>query len=271
MKVSEEDRKKQGIRLANALKECGIRQCELAKKLNCTTVYVSNLCNGKKPINEELAKKIADYLNTVHGPAVISESELKSMGIGLKDMGANEKEKKFPYYDADYFTLYSDVPNDADYLRMVYSNSRLINENMRRFFREIGLDIKIDLNSHNLYSLYRIFFDNLETDINGVNLQREAMRSFSSTDAKMTITSIKNGASISLSADEIILLFCDIQQFILHRIESEFTRHNFQSWNRIHKLAPDGNFPPNSDKNSVNTFWALLKEITETQKYEDNK
>jgi transcriptional regulator with XRE-family HTH domain len=63
MKKDFERDKKCGSRLKSAMAECGVLAKDMARDLNYSTTYFSQLCNGKAPIDEEKAKKFADYLN----------------------------------------------------------------------------------------------------------------------------------------------------------------------------------------------------------------
>ena len=49
--------------IRNARRKRGLKQCELAKKLNVTNVYISLIENGKDKPSLKLVEQMADKLN----------------------------------------------------------------------------------------------------------------------------------------------------------------------------------------------------------------
>lgn len=93
--------KKCGIRLQNALNECGVEQKEMAADLHYAPTYISDLCTGKRHISEKAAKKFADYLSKKHGSKVTAwySSSKESNGI------------ESDYYSFRYFMGETEFPN----------------------------------------------------------------------------------------------------------------------------------------------------------------
>lgn len=101
MKKDLERDKKCGSRLKSALAECGVLAKDMARDLNYSTTYFSQLCNGKASIDEEKAKKFADYLSKKHGSKVTAwySSSKESNGI------------ESDYYSFRYFMGETEFPN----------------------------------------------------------------------------------------------------------------------------------------------------------------
>ena len=47
-----------GVRVASAIRECGLKQYEVAEKLNYTPTYLSNIVRGKRAVGEKFAKSL---------------------------------------------------------------------------------------------------------------------------------------------------------------------------------------------------------------------
>lgn len=143
--------KKCGIRLQNALNECGVQQKEMAADLHYAPTYISDLCTGKRHISEKAAKKFADYLSKKHAqqkevtkvgflPADEQQKYLDS-GHSMSDWVEIESTAIEEYYSPQYFAGALDHPNEyIDNVLAMDKENKVSAEFLNHFapiFREI--------------------------------------------------------------------------------------------------------------------------------------
>lgn len=158
MKKDLERDKKCGSRLKSALAECGVLAKDMARDLNYSTTYFSQLCNGKAPIDEEKAKKFADYLNQKDSLRTPYDYELRSDD---DDTVLTIKENR---YDYRYFMGEWDLPNVSAYMGLdsksrfdieqtLYHGSKMLALSGYEFFaRDAFLSALGDMAVHNTLS-----------------------------------------------------------------------------------------------------------------------
>lgn len=99
-----------GVRVASAIRECGLKQYEVAEKLNYTPTYLSNIVRGKRAVGEKFAKSLCNVLNSC-----IIENMMESViKRGCTKEEAKEIALEFcrnKYYAPAYFLGEIDVPN----------------------------------------------------------------------------------------------------------------------------------------------------------------
>ena len=134
-----------GIRLKNAMTECNVKEKDMAKDLNYTVQYLSQLRNGKKPITRKLAKEFAGYLNKRHEPqrklafvdSLPSEQQKKYRDAGYDDDDMVETEKTEDYYAPSYFTGDIDQPNGELYAMQDLNSARKSRNEFNKHFTPV--------------------------------------------------------------------------------------------------------------------------------------
>lgn len=99
-----------GVRVASAIRECGLKQYEVAEKLNYTPTYLSNIVRGKRAVGEKFAKSLCDVLNS----CIIENMMEAVIKRGCTKEEAKEIALEFcrnKYYAPAYFLGEIDVPN----------------------------------------------------------------------------------------------------------------------------------------------------------------
>lgn len=99
-----------GVRVASAIRECGLKQYEAAEKLNYTPTYLSNIVRGKRAVGEKFAKSLCDVLNS----CIIENTMESAIKRGCTKEEAKELALEFgkdKYYAPAYFLGEIDVPN----------------------------------------------------------------------------------------------------------------------------------------------------------------
>lgn len=129
-----------GARVANAIRECGLKQYEVAEKLNYTPTYLSNIVNGRRPVTPEFAEKLSEFLNTVHGLTerevflnfldLDEDEQRKAIANGFKEGDEVQTVVKEKFYDPCFFLGIYDTPNfllEADkYMQEIDEYSKLV-------------------------------------------------------------------------------------------------------------------------------------------------
>lgn len=103
-----------GVRVASAIRECGLKQYEAAEKLNYTPTYLSNIVRGKRAVGEKFAKSLCDVLNS----CIIENTMESAIKRGCTEEEARKLALEFcnndnKYYAPAYFLGEIDVPNRA--------------------------------------------------------------------------------------------------------------------------------------------------------------
>lgn len=105
---------KLGVRVGKAIRECGLKQYEVAEKLNYTEPYVSNIVCGKRAVNKIFVEGLCHVLNS----CIIENMTEPAIKCGCTEEEARKLALEFcnndnKYYAPAYFLGEIDVPNRA--------------------------------------------------------------------------------------------------------------------------------------------------------------
>lgn len=139
-----------GIELKRFRKELGMKQQELADKLQIERSLISKIENGKRAISKELAEKVSEVLHLDGGKASV-EAKIDFLRIRFKTMDVQTIIRKLLHMDMDWFT------HEA---RGFYHYTETFSYGSIRLFRNpenINMGIMLDLSGEGCRQLEEIF------------------------------------------------------------------------------------------------------------------
>ncbi|ONN43524.1 replication initiation factor domain-containing protein [Enterococcus mundtii] len=139
-----------GIELKRFRKELGMKQQELADKLQIERSLISKIENGKRAISKELAEKVSEVLHLDGGKASV-EAKIDFLRIRFKTMDVQTIISKLLHMDRDWFT------HEA---RGFYHYTETFSYGSIRLFRNpenINMGIMLDLSGKGCRQLEEIF------------------------------------------------------------------------------------------------------------------
>lgn len=139
-----------GIELKRFRKELGMKQQELADKLQIERSLISKIENGKRAISKELAEKVSEVLHLDGGKASV-EAKIDFLRIRFKTMDVQTIISKLLHMDMDWFT------HEA---RGFYHYTETFSYGSIRLFRNpenINMGIMLDLSGEGCRQLEEIF------------------------------------------------------------------------------------------------------------------
>lgn len=139
-----------GIELKRFRKELGMKQQELADKLQIERSLISKIENGKRAISKELAEKVSEVLHLDGGKASV-EAKIDFLRIRFKTMDVQTIIRKLLHMDRDWFT------HEA---RGFYHYTETFSYGSIRLFRNpenINMGIMLDLSGEGCRQLEEIF------------------------------------------------------------------------------------------------------------------
>ncbi|MGM0308529.1 cro/CI family transcriptional regulator [Enterococcus sp. AZ045] len=139
-----------GIELKRFRKELGMKQQELADKLQIERSLISKIENGKRAISKELAEKVSEVLHLDGGKASV-EAKIDFLRIRFKTMDVQTIISKLLHMDRDWFT------HEA---RGFYYYTETFSYGSIRLFRNpenINMGIMLDLSGEGCRQLEEIF------------------------------------------------------------------------------------------------------------------
>lgn len=139
-----------GIELKRFRKELGLKQQELADKLQIERSLISKIENGKRAISKELAEKVSEVLHLDGGKASV-EAKIDFLRVRFKTMDVQTVIRKLLHMDMDWFT------HEA---RGFYHYTETFSYGSIRLFRNpenINMGIMLDLSGEGCRQLEEIF------------------------------------------------------------------------------------------------------------------
>ncbi|WP_195514354.1 replication initiation factor domain-containing protein [Enterococcus sp. 1001283B150225_161107_E12] len=139
-----------GIELKRFRKELGLKQHELADKLQIERSLISKIENGKRAISKELAEKVSEVLHLDGGKASV-EAKIDFLRVRFKTMDVQTIIRKLLHMDMDWFT------HEA---RGFYHYTETFSYGSIRLFRNpenINMGIMLDLSGEGCRQLEEIF------------------------------------------------------------------------------------------------------------------
>lgn len=139
-----------GIELKRFRKELGLKQQELADKLQIERSLISKIENGKRAISKELAEKVSEVLHLDGGKASV-EAKIDFLRVRFKTMDVQTIIRKLLHMDMDWFT------HEA---RGFYHYTETFSYGSIRLFRNpenINMGIMLDLSGEGCRQLEEIF------------------------------------------------------------------------------------------------------------------
>ncbi|MGG5309939.1 replication initiation factor domain-containing protein [Enterococcus sp. DIV1304_2] len=139
-----------GIELKRFRKELGMKQQELADKLQIERSLISKIENGKRAISKELAEKVSEVLHIDGGKASV-EAKIDFLRVRFKTMDVQTVISKLLHMDMDWFT------HEA---RGFYHYTETFSYGSIRLFRNpenINMGIMLDLSGEGCRQLEEIF------------------------------------------------------------------------------------------------------------------
>ncbi|MGM0172642.1 cro/CI family transcriptional regulator [Enterococcus sp. AZ140] len=139
-----------GIELKRFRKELGLKQQELADKLQIERSLISKIENGKRAISKELAEKVSEVLHIDGGKASV-EAKIDFLRVRFKTMDVQTIIRKLLHMDMDWFT------HEA---RGFYHYTETFSYGSIRLFRNpenINMGIMLDLSGEGCRQLEEIF------------------------------------------------------------------------------------------------------------------
>lgn len=139
-----------GIELKRFRKELGLKQQELADKLQIERSLISKIENGKRAISKELAEKVSEVLHLDGGKASV-EAKIDFLRVRFKTMDVQTVIRKLLHMDMDWFTHGA---------RGFYHYTETFSYGSIRLFRNpenINMGIMLDLSGEGCRQLEEIF------------------------------------------------------------------------------------------------------------------
>lgn len=139
-----------GIELKRFRKELGLKQQELADKLQIERSLISKIENGKRAISKELAEKVSEVLHLDGGKASV-EAKIDFLRVRFKTMDVQTVISKLLHMDMNWFT------HEA---RGFYHYTETFSYGSIRLFRNpenINMGIMLDLSGEGCRQLEEIF------------------------------------------------------------------------------------------------------------------
>lgn len=139
-----------GIELKRFRKELGLKQQELADKLQIERSLISKIENGKRAISKELAEKVSEVLHLDGGKASV-EAKIDFLRVRFKTMDVQTVIRKLLHMDMNWFT------HEA---RGFYHYTETFSYGSIRLFRNpenINMGIMLDLSGEGCRQLEEVF------------------------------------------------------------------------------------------------------------------
>lgn len=139
-----------GIELKRFRKELGMKQQELADKLQIERSLISKIENGKRAISKELAEKVSEVLHLDGGKASV-EAKIDFLRVRFKTMDVQTVIRKLLHMDMNWFT------HEA---RGFYHYTETFSYGSIRLFRNpenINMGIMLDLSGEGCRQLEEVF------------------------------------------------------------------------------------------------------------------
>ncbi|NSN24331.1 helix-turn-helix domain-containing protein, partial [Enterococcus faecalis] len=139
-----------GVDLKRFRKELGLKQSELASKLDVEQSLISKIERGKRFISSELERKIKEILN-LNGGTIAVEAKIDFLRIRFKTLDVRTVIEKLLHMDMNWFTHES---------RGFYHYTETFSYSAIRIFRNpenVNMGIMLDLSGEGCRQLEEIF------------------------------------------------------------------------------------------------------------------
>ena len=239
-----------GIRVANAIRECGLKQYEVAEKLNYTPTYLSNIVNGRRPVTPEFAEKLCKLLNCVHYKQAVNVS------IPFEELTDSEREEAIEdgyssrdevpsYYEIGFYDPRYFLGKIGSQNAELWDNTKQAAENGFSFFvNELLRNFGYELESSPSYPFSLFFMSPQEMEQRITNyIGRPCTTDFLGADNfqfflkedYLKIKDIKTSKCITISKLDFLIWMNELCQSINRKLQLAFMKNNILSMPQLKK------------------------------------